>query len=78
MRVNFLLDTGFERAQHQPQFQADVQITVREIQVAFHPTALEREQVALPLVIDVELLRQIFRQGFCRFTGVGFVREWAR
>ncbi|KPQ03001.1 MAG: hypothetical protein HLUCCO03_00025 [Marinobacter sp. HL-58] len=72
--MDFLFDPGFERPQHQPKFQVDMEVAFSQVQVPLHTTALEAQVITLPLIVHIELLRQILCQGFGSLTGMIFIK----
>ena len=72
--MDLLLNAGSERSQHHAQFQVNVEVGVSNVQMTLHSTALESEMIAFPLIVHIELLRQILGQGFRRLAGMIFIK----
>ena len=72
--MDLLLNTGFERPQHHAQFEVNVEVGITDVQVTFHSAALEPEMISFPLIVHVELLRQILGQSFRRLAGMIFIK----
>ena len=60
--MNLLLDSGLERAEEEAQVGLDVHSFLVDCDLAVHAKALETDRVAVPAIVDRELVGQIAGQ----------------